>query len=180
MIGILRAVVLLTFTFALSIQRVTGASVTFSASHSRKIPFRYQGDTYQTWVSIHGGVGSGSDILSRRPLYVRFLPRVSSGFAETAHRGLENVFVGSWYTVVQGSLTITFSHSKISHQPDQSSSTTKSVPPAPPLSPRNPTRSFPSTSSSPNSTTSSQPSGSPMTMTLSVTPGVESWEPNWQ
>lgn len=62
---ILQAVVLLTFTFTLSIQLgVSGASVTLPDSHSRKIPFEYQGDTYQTWVSIYGGVGP-SEILSR-------------------------------------------------------------------------------------------------------------------
>jgi len=64
---IIEAVVLLTLTFVLSIQRVSAASVTFSASLSRKIPFKYQGDTYQTWVLIHGGVGPTLN----RPLCVR-------------------------------------------------------------------------------------------------------------
>ncbi|KAF9649229.1 proline iminopeptidase [Thelephora ganbajun] len=62
----IQAVAFLALTFILSIQRVVAASVTLSASLSRKIPFRYQGDTYQTWVSIHGGVGSTLN----RPLVV--------------------------------------------------------------------------------------------------------------
>jgi len=57
----------LTFiTFIVSVQRVAAASVMLSASSNRMIPFKYQGETYHTWASIHGGVGSTLD----RPLVV--------------------------------------------------------------------------------------------------------------
>jgi pimeloyl-ACP methyl ester carboxylesterase len=64
----IRAVAILTLTFLLSVQRAVATSVTLSASLSRKIPFKYQGDTYHTWVSIHGGMG----LTFNRPLYAHF------------------------------------------------------------------------------------------------------------
>lgn len=107
----IQAVVLLTLAFILSVQRVAAASVTLSASLRRKIPFKYQGDTYHTWLSIHGGVG----LTLNRPLYVH-LPLLSASSLRSTY-GDYLGFVGSWYTGVQASLTTTSSRSKTSHPP---------------------------------------------------------------
>ena len=74
----IQAVALLTLTFILSVQRAAAASVALSASLTRKIPFKYQGDTYQTWTSVYGGLSSTPN----RPLYVR-LRRCPSSFRST-------------------------------------------------------------------------------------------------